>query len=43
MVFYFTLAAYTLLTAMAILITIGVIKNPPIKEIKRLLNDHEWR
>lgn len=40
---FFALAAYALLAAMAIIIAIGVIKNPPIKEIKRLMNDHEWR
>lgn len=43
MVFFFAIAAYVLLAAMVTIITIDVIKNPPIKEIKRLLNQHEWR
>lgn len=39
MVFFFACAAYALLASFVAIITIGIIKNPPIREIKRLLKD----
>lgn len=39
MVFFFAIAAYALLATMVTIISIAAIKNPLIKEIKRLLKE----
>lgn len=35
----FACAAYALLASFVVIITIGIIKDPPIREIKRLLKE----
>lgn len=36
---FFGCAAYALLAVMVAIITIGIIKEPPVREIKRLLKE----
>lgn len=36
---FFGCAAYALLASFVVIITIGIIKDPPIREIKRLLKE----
>ena len=36
---FFACAAYALLASFVVIISIGVIKDPPIREIKRLLKE----